>query len=430
MLTTLRQRNFALLWFGGLISLIGDWMLLIGLPIYVLILTHSVLATGVIMLVGRIPNLLVGPVAGVLVDRWNRQRVMVVGDALFALWLLPLLLVPSADRVWMVYLVQFVESSIGQFFGPAETALLPTLVSQEQLVSANALKSLGDNMARLIGPALGGVVAGLLGLPGMVLFDAASFLITGLLIAGITVKPAQPLVSGAKTAGTAWGTFWQEWLDGVRLVRRERVLSVLFLVIAMISLGEGVFSVLFIVFVQRILHGGALQIGWLMSAQAVGAIIGGVLVGWLGSRLLSPRWSGLCGVAFGLIDLAIFNAPGWFPAFLVSVALFVLVGVPGVGFITGLTALQQSSTPHAYLGRVSSTFFTTGALLGVIGTTIAGALGDHVGVVTVLNIQGGVYVLAGTLMVLLLGQQALAGRTQESPDARAAELAEARENSG
>src|SRR5262245_44649245 len=131
MLTTLRQRNFALLWLGGLISVIGDWMLMVGLPIYILLLTHSVLATGAMMMVGRIPNLLVGPIAGVLVDRWDRKRIMIVGDVLFALWLVPLLFVTSPERVWLVYVVQFVESSIGQFFGPAENALLPTLVSKE-----------------------------------------------------------------------------------------------------------------------------------------------------------------------------------------------------------------------------------------------------------------------------------------------------------
>jgi MFS family permease len=207
------------------------------------------------------------------------------------------------------------------------------------------------------------------------------------------------------------------------LVRRERVLAVIFSFQAITSLGEGVFGILFIVFVNRVLHGGAAQIGWLMSGQAIGALLGSVLVGWLGSRLLAPRWIGACTVAFGVIDLVIFNSPAFFPVFLVTFALFVLVGVPGIAAITGVNALQQQATPDAYRGRISSAFFTTGALLGLIGTTIAGGLGDHLGVVTVLNIQGGVYVLAGLLVMLLLRGAALESPRAENVEAAATEPA-------
>jgi MFS family permease len=413
MLATLRQRDFALLWSGDVISVIGDWILIVGLPMYILLLTHSVLATGAMIIAGRIPSLLFGPLAGVFVDRWNRKRVMIIADALFALWLLPLLLVNSVERVWIVYLVQFAESSIGQFFGPAENALLPSLVSKEQLVAANSLNALSENLARLVGPALGGLIAGLAGLSGVVLVDAASFIIAGILLVCIRGTSMPARASAAKTPGSAWAAVWREWLDGLRLVRGVRVLLVFFLVTTITRLGEGVFGVLIIVFVNRVLHGGALQFGWLMSAQAIGALIGSVLVGWAGSRLLAARWIGLCCIAFGLIDLAIFNSPAFFPVFLVSFGLFILVGVPGVAFATGLTALQQAATPDAYRGRVSSTFFTSGALMGLIGTVIAGTLGDHLGVVLVLNIQGGVYVFAGVCVLALLGKPlvAAAGKT-------------------
>lgn len=408
MFSLLRQRNMALLWSGNLISLMGDWALMTGLPIYVLILTHSVLATGALLIAEQIPSLLLGPIAGVFVDRWDRKRVMVVADALFALWLLPLLFVNSVDRLWLVYVVQIVEASILPFFKPAENALVPNLVSKEQLVAANSLNGLSSNIARLVGPAAGGLIAGLLGLPGVALVDAASFVLAGGLFAFITAKTAPAQITTAKTAGEAWRALWQEWLDGLGVVRRERVLLVFFLVVSITSLGEGVFGILLIVFVRRVLHGGALQLGWLMSGQAIGALIGSVLVGWAGSRLLSPRWIGLCGVAFGLIDLAIFNSPAFFPVFLVSFGLFVLVGVPGIAFSTGRNALQQAVTPDAYLGRVSSTFFTTSGLLLLLGALIATTLGDHLGVVLVLNIQGGVYILAGVFVLALLGGHAAA----------------------
>jgi MFS family permease len=414
MLNTLRQRNFALLWMGGLISVIGDWILATGLPIYVLLLTHSVLATSGILIAGRLPSLLFGAVAGVFVDRWDRKQIMLVCNILFALWLVPLLFVTSADRLWIVYVVSFVASAIEQFFVPAQNALLPTLVSQDQLVAANSLNSLSSNLARLVGPALGGLIAGVFGLPGMVWGDAASFLMACALLAFIHAKPTSAERAEARASGSAWSAFWQEWRDGLRLVRRERTLAVLFSFQAITNLGEGVFGILFIVFVNRVLHGGASQVGLLMSAQGIGALIGSVLVGWLGSRLLAPRWIGCCTVAFGLIDLAIFNSPAFFPVFLLTFALFVLVGIPGVAGFTGVAALQQTATPDAYRGRVSSTFFTTGAVLALLGTTIAGTLGDHLGVVLVLNIQGCVYVLAGVLLLVFLARPALEEATPVS----------------
>src|SRR6266545_4477860 len=181
MLATLRQRNFGLLWSAGLISLAGDWMLLIALPIYVYQLTGSALATSTIFIAKRLPNLLLGSVAGVFVDRWDRKRTMVVANLLLAFALLPLLVVRSAGQLWIVYIVALIESTIVQFFSPAENALLPRLVGEEHVVAANSLNALNDNLARLIGPALGGLVAVWLGLAGVALIDAASFFIAGAL---------------------------------------------------------------------------------------------------------------------------------------------------------------------------------------------------------------------------------------------------------
>src|SRR3954471_853713 len=103
MFATLRQRNFALVWSGGLISLLGDWMLVIGLPLYVYALTGSTLATGMVFMAGQMPRVLLGSVAGVFVDRWDRRRTMIVTDVILAGCLLPLLAVHTADQLWIVY---------------------------------------------------------------------------------------------------------------------------------------------------------------------------------------------------------------------------------------------------------------------------------------------------------------------------------------
>jgi predicted MFS family arabinose efflux permease len=133
-----------------------------------------------------LPGVLFGSVAGVFVDRWDRRRTMVFANLLMALSMLPLLAVPSTGRVWIVYAVAFAESSVAAFFRPAENSLLPRLVEERHLMVANSLNVLNNNLARLVGPALGGLAVGLLGLGGVALLNAASYLIAAAMISLIT----------------------------------------------------------------------------------------------------------------------------------------------------------------------------------------------------------------------------------------------------
>jgi MFS family permease len=423
MIKALRQRDFALLWLGGLISLAGDWILAVGLPIYVFLLTHSVLATGLAFLASRVPAIVLGSIAGVFVDRWDRKRTMVIANILLAVTLLPLLLVRSAEQVWIVYAVSAVESVLEQFVGPAQNALIPALVTEERLVAANSLNSLSSSLARLGGPALGGVIAAVWGLPGIVLGDAVSFALAALLIAGISARRARradvpPVEAGAGKHGNPLGRLLREWADGMRIIFGERVLVVLFLAFAITNLGEGVFGTLYPIFVNRVLHGVALQIGELMSAQAVGGLLGGVAAGWIGERLLSRRLIGISAMCFGAIDLAVVNAPAllprtlamlapqWqVPIFTFEIGLFVAVGIPGIWMATGGLSLLQASAPDAYRGRVFGVLGAVFALLNVAGIVAASTLTDRVGVVTMLNIQGSGYIVAGVLLLALLPRQ-------------------------
>jgi MFS family permease len=419
MIATLRQRNFTLLWLGGLISLMGDWVLMVGLPIYVYLLTRSVLALSIALLASSIPYIVLGSVAGVFVDRWDRKHTMVITNLLSALALLPLLLVRTPDRVWIVYLVTFVETCIEQFFSPAQSALLPTLVEETNLVQANSLNSLSSNFARLVGPALGGLIAAVFGLSGIVLADAASFLISALLVALITITARSvtetkqtPLANAEKGA---IANLWHEWTDGLRAIRSESALSVLLTMFSIMMLGEGVFAVLYPVFVYRILHGGALQIGQLMSAQAIGGLLGGVIVGWLGKRIMS-RWAiGLFEIAFGLTDFIIFNSPAFFPFFWLTVGLFITAGLFSIGPSTGAQSLLQAKSPDAYRGRIFGALGMTVGLFALLGTLIAGFLTDHIPLITILNIQATVYVLAGFLVLVLLPREKKASAPEPVP---------------
>jgi len=195
MFTVLRQRGFGLLWAAGLISTTGDWLLFVALPFYVYQRSGSTLATGAMFIAQMTPPLLFGSVAGVFVDRWDRRRTMIVADLARAVLLLALLTVHGRADLPRIYVVAFLLAALGQLFGPAKGALIPQLVEGVHLVRANALNALGDNLPRLVGPAVGGLLFGVFGLPAAVLADSASFLVSGLLIATIRVPPITPVVA-------------------------------------------------------------------------------------------------------------------------------------------------------------------------------------------------------------------------------------------
>ncbi|MFQ5944016.1 MAG: MFS transporter [Anaerolineales bacterium] len=217
MFALLRQRNYALLWSSQLVSMTGTWALFAALPFFVFQLTGSVLATGIMFFVEVIPPILLGSVAGVFVDRWDRRWTMIGANVTRGLLLLLLLAFRSAEQVWIVYVVAFLESVANLFFGPANNALLPQLVGKDELVTANSLDALGENVARILGPALGGALLASLGLTAVALIDVASYLIGGLLIYFINVSAVQRAASD-KSIRAEWVGFWREWIEGLRLV--------------------------------------------------------------------------------------------------------------------------------------------------------------------------------------------------------------------
>ena len=158
MLAVLRQRNFALLWSGALISDLGSGMLYVALPFYVFFHTGSTLATGGMVVAEIVPSLLLGSITGVLVDRWDRRLTMIVCDLLRAALILLLLVAPPADNLWLLYVVAAGESVVSLFFGQADAAMLPSVVARSNLVQANALSQLSGNIIRLSAPALGAAV--------------------------------------------------------------------------------------------------------------------------------------------------------------------------------------------------------------------------------------------------------------------------------
>ncbi len=414
---TLRQRNFALLWLGGLISQTGDWLLIIGLPVYVYTQTGSVLATSLTLITGFVPALLFGSLAGVLVDRWDRKWTLIISNLLLAIGLLPLLAVHSKESLWIVYIVLFFKSTIEQLVLPAENALLPNLVSEDLLVSANALISISSNTSRLAGAALGGLLLGLAGLSGVTLLDVLSFLFVSAMVVLITIpaKSTPPKEEVPAAATATWKHLVIEWLEGLQLISRERTLTILLIAFTLTGLGEGIFGVLLVVFVKQVLGGGAVVYGTLLAVQAVGSLIGGLVIGQIGNRIPPLRLVGLGLFAFGFIDLLIIDIPIFVRGLLIVFLLFILVGLPGTGFLVGFNASLQTFVEDKMRGRIFGALLAMRSLLTLIGMVVAGTLGDRLGPVLMLNAQGSMYVLSGLLVLLTLWN--VIARKQTSQDA-------------
>jgi predicted MFS family arabinose efflux permease len=398
-----RRRDLRLLLAAGLVSMTGDWVLGIGLTYSVYAITGSTLASALTLLASFVPQVVAGSVAGVFVDRWDRKRTMVVCNLLLAVGLAPLLLLDTSAQIWVVYVVLLWESLVEVFFAPAEQALLPRLVDDADLVTANALNSQNQQLSRLIGSALGGIAAAAGGIAAVAVLDVATFLVAAGLVLRIrtngraTERPDTADVIRGRVAALR-----HEWSEGLRAAWTSPVVRVLLVFSLITSTGEGIMGTLFAPYVRDVLHSGAQTLGVITSVQAIGGIAGGFVAASVGHHWSPVRMLGAGAVVFGMIDLAIFL----YPLLLVSpwpaVLGMILVGVPGALAVAGLMTLLQRHTVDAQRGRVLGLLFMVRSVAVVVGTTCAGFLGEAVGIVPILAFQGVGYVVAGTLVLALL----------------------------
>ncbi|HUS17265.1 MAG TPA: MFS transporter [Chloroflexia bacterium] len=400
MLAALRQRNFALLWVGTLISLIGDRALMTALPFFVYQQTGSTLAMAGMFGAFYLPGFLFGSVAGVFVDRWNRKRILVVTNVIQSGVMLLLLAVQSSAWLWLVFVVTFTQMTLAMFTIPAEGALLPNLVDEDHLVQANALTGLGNTIARLVGPLLGGVVIGFFGLTSVVLIDSVSFMVAAVLIGRIVVaaQPAAPPPDVAETLVSSWRKVGQELVEGLRLIRRTRLIAALFIVNTVTSMGGTLIDPLFVPFAQGQLQAGAEGQGFLSTIGAVGGLLGGVIIGWIGTRIQQRLLIGFGTLIVGLFMLVIYNQT----SLPVAAVLICLMMVPVIASNVASSTALQTGTPDAYRGRIYGAMGTSNALIGLVSVGLAGALGEVVGVVPMLSIAAGITMFAGVLGLVLL----------------------------
>ena len=402
MLRLLRRRDFALLWSGGLVSIAGDWVLYAALPYFVYARTGSTVATAGMIVAELGPGVVLGSVAGVFVDRWNRKRVLVAANLLQAAVVAVLLLVPHGP-LWLVYVVALGSSAVAAFAMPAESALLPTLVGEADLIPANALNALNNRLARLIGVPVGGILLGALGLEAVVVVDCATFVAAALLIAPIAAQRPAALEDAAAAARNAWAAFWHEWVEGLRLVRRERTIALIFGVLGLMTFGGTMLDPLTVAWVRDVLGKGPQVYALLITVHAASGIVGTLLVGRFGVRLAPRTLMGWSSVAAGVMLLVKFNVP----SVSLAVALSVFGGITSVASSIGVETIVMTSVRDAYRGRVFGSLGATMSLLSLAGAATGGALAEVVGTVTMLDVACGLTILAGVVVI-----RAFAGRAR------------------
>ncbi len=390
------HRSLRLLLSASLISLTGDWILRTGLAYYVYALTGSTLASATTLLASLIPQIALGSLAGVYVDRWDRRRTMVVTNLLLAAVLLPLLFVHSRHQIWIIYLVTVAHSSLAQFFVAAEAAMIPHTVPAQDLVTANALNGQNRDIARLAGAALGGLAAGIGGITALTLTDMASFAVAAAILARIR-NP-----HGKATRSAPAHHALRELAQGARIVAHNPTLRLLLCFVLITGVGEAIMGTLMAPFVRDILHGNAETYGLILSSQAAGGIVGGLVVAATANRFQPRHLLGYGALAFGALDLALFLYPlltrTLWPAFV----LMIVVGLPGALTIAGLFTIFQTATSDAHRGRI---FGLANALEGAAmlgGAFASGALGNRLGIIPVIAAQGVGYCAAGAVILLLL----------------------------
>jgi MFS family permease len=405
----LRDRNFRLLWTAGLISDTGDWLLLVSLPILVYQLTGSAFGTAVAFLVELAPGILLSPLAGYVADRWDRRRTLVVLSLVQAVALLPLLALRDAGDLWLGYVVITLQAALFTLFEPTKNALLPTLVHKDRLVAANSLVGLNQNVGRLVGAPIGGLLLAVGSLTTIVAVDVVSFAAAALLIARL--RRAVPVDSGSEAVDDATATASDaDTTTGPARASAHRTVRSGLAVAGLAGAAQGLFAVLFVIFVARVLHGGEAETGLLRGVQAIGAIAGGVVLGTLRKALPPAALTAWACAAFGVLALLTWNGPRLTTAPAGYVVLFILVGVPGVALLTGLMSTLQAATPDGRRGRVFAAFGAMFSAGQVVGMLAAGLLTDRFGVVPLLNAQGTLYLLAGAVAARWMTQRRPANR--------------------
>jgi MFS family permease len=393
----LKNKNFILLWISQSISGAGDTFTFLALTLKINDFYtdpgDSARALSGVLIAFALPQLLLGIFAGTLVDRIDRRKVMIASDVVRALIVPSFLLIRTpADIPWAM-LIAFLASSFSVFFYPARTALIPAIVDKDDLMTANGWMQMGLTVARLTGPVLAGIVVGTWGANFAFGIDSVSFLISGVLLVGIT-----GISTKADRGEHVEKSPWTDLKEGVSFAFRSRLLQGVTLGISLAMLGLGAVNVLFVPFLRHVFGAPPEALGGIQASQGVGMLVGGLLIGVLGKKL-RPLTVAL--IAMMLLSVAVV-AFGFIPDY-----AFVFFVMPIAGFAlpplnASLQTMFQKGVPQHILGRAGSVMDMTVTLANLISMGAAGWMGDLIGIRQTFVFSGVLLLVGGLSMAWML----------------------------
>jgi MFS family permease len=387
MISSLRQRNYRLFFFGQLVSVAGTWMQTVAQSFVVLDLTHSGTQLGLTSAARFLPMFVFGPLGGVFADRMDRRRVLYVTQTLSGLLagVFAVTVGTHSIRLWIVYLLALALGFVNVFDNPARQSFISEMVSAEDLPNAVTLNSVAMNMARVLGAALGGVIAAAIGLALCFTCNALSF---GAVLVSLAAMRGSELFPAKRVSRQK-----KQVRQGLRYVRNTPELLIPLLMIAVIGTLAWEFQVSLPLMASKVFHGGAASYGVMASVMGGGAVVGGLI----SAARSRPRARALClaAIGWGIAILAAAVAP----SMALELAALVFVGYGSITFNSlAKTTLQLAAKPEMR-GRVMALWALAWLGSTPIGGPIVGWAGQAFGARWALVI-GGVAALACGILAL------------------------------
>lgn len=392
-LRALRHRNFQLFAGGQLISLVGTWMQQVAQSWLIFRLTQSSFLLGMVSFAGQIPVFLVSPIGGHVADRLDRRRIMIATQtaSMILAFVLAALTLSHRVREWHIILLAVFLGLVNAFDLPARQAALVQMVEREDLMNAIALNSSMFNGARVIGPAIAGLLVAAIGEGWCFFVNGASYIAV---IVGLLMMRMPKKLEGHAVSGTAI----ENIVEGFRYVAHTAPIRALLLLIGVISFCGMPYAVLMPVFAENILHAGARGLGILMGASGAGALLGSIALAMRSSVKGLGRWVAVSAGAFGAA-LALFALSR---SFWLSAAFLVPVGAMMMVQMASSNTLIQSMVPDALRGRVMAVYSMMFMGMGPLGSLLAGSAAHRIGAPIAVAAGGVISVLGAIVFGLRL----------------------------
>lgn len=373
--SALRNRNFALLWIGSVISNSGSWMQIVAQGWLVYQMTDSPVYLGIVGMARALPMMVLPPMGGVVADRVPRLKLLKVTQNLSLLLALLLAVLVSTDliQIWQIIVLSFLSGAVNAFDQPTRQALLPDLVRPADMTNAIALNSAAWQGAALFGPTLAGATIALFGLAAAFYANAASFLAVVIALYLMRDVPEHsPHRRGGKRG------FFDDLLEGLNYVRATRLIATLLILSAVTNIFGRSFQQLLPVFARDVLGVGESGLGLLMAAPGAGTLVGAIAIGAMGDIRRKGVVLFVTMLLFGAL-LVLFCVSR---SFLLSLVLLTLAGAMIITFSSMLMTMLQLSAPGAMRGRVMSLVTVTMQGFAPLGALITGAVATAVGTPT------------------------------------------------